>query len=311
MARSDPFDATGAALRADVVGLFPGQGSITSGAGVAWRDSPHWDLIDRVSDVADVDVAAVLLTAAEADVTRTDNAQLATFALALVGYAALRESGPAPAFHLGHSLGEFSALSAAGVLSLDDGARLIAARGRAMLRAARERDGSMVALMGGDDGAREATANLADVWIANINGTGQLVVSGTRAALDDLLERHRELGWRRATPLPVGGAFHSPLMASAQADLDAALAQVTWHESPITVIANVDAATHVGASWSRVLARQLTEPVQFLDATLALPPSVTTSVEMPPGTVLSGLVKRIRDFASQTAVTDPANARLA
>ncbi len=310
MARSDPFDAIGAALRADAVGLFPGQGSITSGAGVAWRDSPHWDLIDRVSDVADVDVAAVLLSAAEPDVTRTDNAQLATFALALVGYAALRESGPAPAFHLGHSLGEFSALSAAGVLSLDDGARLIAARGRAMLRAARERDGSMVALMGGDDGAREATANLADVWTANVNGTGQLVVSGTRAALDDLLERHRELGWRRATPLPVGGAFHSPLMASAQADLDAALAQVTWHESPITVIANVDAATHVGASWSRVLSRQLTEPVQFLDATLALPPSVTTSVEMPPGTVLSGLVKRIRDFELQTAVTDPANARL-
>ena len=167
MARSDPFDAIGAALRADAVGLFPGQGSITSGAGVAWRDSPHWDLIDRVSDVADVDVAAVLLSAAEPDVTRTDNAQLATFALALVGYAALRESGPAPAFHLGHSLGEFSALSAAGVLSLDDGARLIAARGRAMLRAARERDGSMVALMGGDDGAREATANLADVWTAN------------------------------------------------------------------------------------------------------------------------------------------------
>ncbi len=303
-------DRDHARLRSDLVGLFPGQGSIAPAAGLPWRSSPHWRVVETISEVTGVDVEHLLIDA-EADVIRTDNAQLATFALALVGYAALRESGPAPAFHLGHSLGEFSALSAAGVLSLDDGARLIAARGRAMLRAARERDGSMVALMGGDDGAREATANLADVWTANVNGTGQLVVSGTRAALDDLLERHRELGWRRATPLPVGGAFHSPLMASAQADLDAALAQVTWHESPITVIANVDAATHVGASWSRVLARQLTEPVQFLDATLALPPSVTMSVEMPPGTVLSGLVKRIRDFASQTAVTDPANARLA
>ncbi len=294
-------------LRADVVGLFPGQGSITSGAGAPWRDSPHWAVVERVSEVTGTDVAS-LLTADDADVTRTDNAQLATFALALVGYAALRENGPAPAFHLGHSLGEFSALTAAGVLSLDDGARLIAARGRAMLRAARERDGSMIALMGGDDDARDALAALPDIWTANVNGTGQLVVSGTRAALDNLLERHRDLGWRRATPLAVGGAFHSPLMGAAQDELDGALAGVTWHDSPVTVIANVDAATHVGASWSRVLSRQLTEPVQFLNATRALPPTVTTTVEMPPGTVLTGLVKRIRDFACQVAITDPSNA---
>ena len=87
----------------------------------------------------------------------------------------------------------------------------------AMARAAANTEGSMVAVMGGDDGARDALETLDDVWIANINGTGQIVVSGTREGLDDLLARHRDLGWRRATPLPVGGAFHSPLMAPAQA----------------------------------------------------------------------------------------------
>ncbi len=299
------FDVDASTVRADVVGLFPGQGSIASGAGVPWRATPHWAIVERIGELTSVDVGRILLDADEADVTRTDHAQLATFALSLVGYAALTERGLRPGYHLGHSLGEFTALTAAGVLTLEDGATLIAVRGHAMERAARERDGSMVALMGGDEAARVALANLPDVWLANVNGTGQLVVSGTRRALDHLLEHHRDLGWRRATPLPVGGAFHSPLMASAQGALDDALARVTWHDSPISVIANVDATVHVGSSWAGVLSRQLTAPIQFLDATLALPESVTATVEMPPGAVLTGLTKRIRDFAAQSTINEP------
>ncbi|MHB8333382.1 MAG: ACP S-malonyltransferase [Acidimicrobiales bacterium] len=296
-----------AALRADLVGLFPGQGSIAPGAGVPWRSSPHWQVVERVSEVTGTDVGHLLLDADEADVIRTDNAQLATFALSLVAFRTFAERSVRPQFHLGHSLGEFSALTAAGVLDLEDGARLIATRGTAMARAAEERAGSMVALMGGDDEARRALADLTDLWVANINGTGQLVVSGTRVALDDLLERHRELGWRRATPLPVGGAFHSPLMASAQSDLDEALARVTWHDTEVTVIANVDASVHQGAQWRDLLSRQLTEPVDFLGATLALADTVTTSVEMAPGAVLTGLCKRIRDFETQVVLSDPAS----
>ncbi len=294
-----------AALCAHLVGLFPGQGSIAPGAGEPWRSSPHWWVVDRISEVTGTDVGHLLLDADEAAVVRTDNAQLATFALSLVAFHTLTERGVRPLFHLGHSLGEFSALTAAGVLELEDGARLIAARGAAMARAANERAGSMVALMGGDSEARRALTDIADLWVANINGTGQLVVSGTRAALDDLLERHRELGWRRATPLPVGGAFHSPLMASAQGDLDEALAHVTWHDSEVTVIANVDASVHHGAQWRDLLSRQLTEPVDFLGATLALADTVTTSVEMAPGAVLTGLCKRIRDFDTQVVLSDP------
>jgi [acyl-carrier-protein] S-malonyltransferase len=126
------------------------------------------------------------------------------------------------------------------------------------------------------------------------------VVSGTREGLDDLLARHKELGWRRATPLSVGGAFHSPLMAPAQEELDRSLANVQWRSTDAVLIANVDGAIHTSAAdWRDLLSRQLTSPVEFLDATLALPESVTTTIEMPPSGVLTGLTKRIRSFEHQ------------
>ncbi len=288
------------AYRDDVVALFPGQGSLSGGAGVAWRESAHWTIVEHVSDAARLDVARLLLEASTEEVVRTDRAQIATFTLSLIGYYELLDQGWRPRYLLGHSLGEFSALVAAGLLSLDDGARLIGVRGAAMARAAQVADGSMVALMGGDDDARAALENLSDVWVANFNGTGQIVVSGTRVGVDDLLERHRELGWRRATPLNVGGAFHSPLMAPAQDELDQALRSVTWGETDAVLIANVDGRVHTSAEdWRHLLSRQLTSPVDFLAATLALPTTVQTTVEMPPAGVLTGLTKRIREFEHQ------------
>ena len=295
------------APRDDVVALFPGQGSLTGGAGRAWRDSPHWSLVARVSEVADVDVEHLLTDATDDEVVRTDRAQLATFTLSMVGWRSLLDRGLRPHFLLGHSLGEFSALVASGLLSLDEGARLITVRGAAMARAAEAVEGSMLALMGGDDEARAALEGLADVWVANINGPGQVVVSGPRGALDHLAARHRELGWRRATPLAVGGAFHSPLMAPAQVEFDAALATTVWGETDATLIANVDGAVHTSAhEWRDLLSRQLTSPVEFLAATQALPDTVTTTIEMPPGGVLTGLTRRIRTFESQYAPSSPA-----
>ncbi len=295
------------ALRDDVVALFPGQGSLAGGAGLAWRQSAHWELVGRISESAGLDCEYLLTEASDADVVRTDRAQIATFALSLVCYHDLLDRGVRPRYLLGHSLGEFSALVASGLLSLDDGARLIAVRGSAMAAAAEAAEGSMVALMGGDDDARRALEALADIWVANINGTGQIVVSGTRRALDHLLSVHRELGWRRATPLPVGGAFHSPLMAPAQSELDRALASVHWGRTDQTLIANVDGAVHATAEeWRGLLSRQLTSPVEFLAATLALPAGVTTSVEMAPAGVLTGLTKRIRSFEHQVSPESPA-----
>ncbi len=291
----------------DVVALFPGQGSIGAGAGAPWRASAHWGLVAEVAAATGVDVARLLLEADEEEVVRTDNAQLATFALSMIGYRDLTAGGVLPRYLLGHSLGEFSALVAAGLLSLDEGARLIAVRGSAMARAARATPGSMVALMGGEADARAGLATLDGVWVANVNGAQQVVVSGTHEGLADLLQHHRDLGWRRATALPVGGAFHSPLMAPAQNDLDAALERATWGGTEHVVVANVDGRAHADPrEWRDLLSRQLTSPVEFLDATLALPASVRVTVEMPPGAVLTGLTRRIRSFDQQYAPADPA-----
>jgi [acyl-carrier-protein] S-malonyltransferase len=293
-------------FRDDLVALFPGQGSLSGGAGLPWRDSRHWPEVKRISDVAGVDVEALLTTASDEEVVRTDRAQIATFALSIVSYLELLDRGVRPRYLLGHSLGEFSALAASGLLSVDDATRLIAVRGAAMARAADLAAGSMVALMGADEGALEALGTIDDVWIANVNGTGQIVVSGTRAGLEQLSARHRELGWRRATPLAVGGAFHSPLMAPAQEELDRALASTSWDRTEATLIANVDGRVHTTADdWRDLLSRQLTSPVQFLDATLALPETVTTTIEMAPGGVLTGLTKRIRPFEHQFAPGSP------
>jgi [acyl-carrier-protein] S-malonyltransferase len=289
-------------FRDDVVALFPGQGSLSGSAGAEWQSPLFWEILARIGEAARIDVAKLLVGSSDEDVVRTDRAQIATFALSMVGYYDLIGRGIRPRYLLGHSLGEFSALVASGLLTLEDGARLIGVRGAAMARAAAANDGSMVALMGGDEGAREALANLDGVWVANINGTGQIVVSGTRAGLDDLLARHKDLGWRRATPLPVGGAFHSPLMAPAQAELDKALASVEWGTTDAILISNVDAKVHASSDeWRDLLSRQLTSPVEFYEATLTLPETVTTTVEMPPSGVLTGLTKRMRSFDRQFA----------
>ena len=286
----------------DLVCLFPGQGSLASGAGLQWQESKHWNQIAIISEASGIDVASLLTTASSEEVVRTDNAQIATFALSTIGYLELLDKGIRPRYLIGHSLGEFSALVASGLLSIEDGAKLIGVRGAAMLRCATTTEGSMVALMGGEEGALENLKTLENVWIANINGTGQIVVSGSRAGLDDLMSRNKELGWKRATPLPVGGAFHSPLMSPAQDELDAALANIEWRTTDSVLIANVDGNVHTTAQdWKELLSRQLTSPVQFLDATLTLPQSVTQTIEMPPSGVLTGLTKRIRTFDSQLA----------
>ena len=289
-------------LNNNLVALFPGQGSLSGGAGVGWKNSRHWNQIGVISEASGIDVEDLLTSASDEEVVRTDRAQIATFALSTIGYLELLDKGIRPRYLLGHSLGEFSALVASGLLSIEDGAKLIAVRGAAMKRCAENVEGSMVALMGGEEGALENLKSVENVWIANINGTGQIVVSGSRAGLDDLLSRNKELGWKRATPLPVGGAFHSPLMAPAQAELDEALSKVQWRTTESTLIANVDGKVHTTADeWKVLLSRQLTSPVEFLDATLCLPENVQTSIEMPPAGILTGLTKRIRSFETQFA----------
>ncbi len=289
--------------------LFPGQGSQRAGMGRPWTDHPSWAIVERLSAATGRDVADLLVDA-DADALRaTRNSQLATYSLSVVVLDATRVAGLDPAAAVavaGHSLGEYTALVAAGVLSAEDGARLVAARGDAMQAAADARPGTMAAVLGLDPAVvTEACAGVDGAWVANDNAPGQIVVSGTVAGVDAASTRAKELGAKRVLPLPVGGAFHSPLMAPAQTRLDRALEAASFGPGTTPIIANVDGAAHTDG-WAPLLSRQLVSPVrwrQSLEALSAL--GATIFVELGPGTELSGMVKRTVDGARRANVAGP------
>jgi [acyl-carrier-protein] S-malonyltransferase len=291
--------------------VFPGQGSQRSRMGRPWTGHPSWELVGDASDVTGRDLAYLLLDAGDQELTETRNAQLAAITLGLVILDAVERIGIEPTVCAGHSLGEYTALVAAGVLAREDGARLVAARGAAMRDAAATTAGGLVALIGGTlENAEAACAAIDGLFLANLNGPGQIVVGGDHDALDALGSRARELGFRRAIPLRVGGAFHTPLMAPAAAALGPWLAAAPFTNGHAQVVANVDGATHdEPADWPPLLLRQLTEPVRF-DACVASLPAGAVVVECGPGRVLQGLIRRIRDDLDLRSVGEPSDLAL-
>jgi [acyl-carrier-protein] S-malonyltransferase len=286
-----------------LVALFPGQGSLKPQMGVPWLDHEAFGIVDEIAAAASMDVRNLLLSTPLDVLVQTNNAQIATFALSLV---IARASGIHADLAIGHSLGEYSALSYAGILDQGDAARLVAARGRAMLAAAEMTEGSMLAVLGADEATIiGATEDLDTVVIANQNAPGQIVVAGSVSQLEILKQEARERGLRKVIPLDVGGAFHSPLMAPAQAQLEGALDQTTFHEGSISVVANVDATPHAGGpQWRDLLRAQLTGAVRFADSIAQLPSDVSF-VELGAGGVLSGLVRRISPNASVRTIATP------
>jgi [acyl-carrier-protein] S-malonyltransferase len=283
--------------------IFSGQGSQQAAMGAPWRDTAGWSLVERISDASGHDISSLLLDADGDTLKRTDRAQISTFALEMVileHYRAHREPAVACA---GHSLGEYSALVGAGILDVDAAAGLVAARGAAMLAAAEANPGTMFAAVGGKPGAVEAAIEpLAGAWIANINAPGQIVVAGTVDGIEAATAALK--GIARALPLPVGGAFHSPLMAPAADALVAALAGTPFGQSDVSVVANVDARPHGGGDeWRDLLARQLTAPVQWSASVMTLASELGCDqlVEIGPGTTLCGMVKRIAPDISCSA----------
>jgi [acyl-carrier-protein] S-malonyltransferase len=252
-----------------------------------------------------------LLTADGDELKTTANAQLATFTLSLVILAALREAGgPEPVAVAGHSLGEYTALVAAGVLDETAGARLVAARGAAMQAAATARPGTMAAVLGLDlADVAAACAGVEGAWVANDNAPGQVVIAGTQTGVDTAGERARQRGAKRVIPLAVSGAFHTPLMAPAHKDLDVALAATTFTDATVSAVANVDATAHTaGGQWRGLLSAQLTSPVRWRESLGRLADmGVTTFIELGPGTELSGMVKRTVPTAGRLHVAAPAD----
>ena len=197
---------------------FPGQGSQRPGMGRPWIEHPSWEVVEEASAVAGRDLDRLLLDADQDELILTANAQLATFVLSLVVLDAIERVGIEPTMCAGHSLGEYTALAASGALGFEEGVRLVVERGEAMHHAAEERPGTMAAVLGADDDAVEAACQRAEgeVWVANYNAPGQVVIAGTAEAVTLACAIAKELGARKVMPFPVAGAFHTILMAPAR-----------------------------------------------------------------------------------------------
>jgi [acyl-carrier-protein] S-malonyltransferase len=300
--------------------VFPGQGSQSVGMGRALAErSAGARATFKAADAALGEPLSALTWDGPAErLDLTENAQPAILATSIAILTAMRERWaaaavpePRPAFAAGHSMGQYSALVAAEVVSLADGIRLVRERGRLMQASGGGRDGSMAALIGLDDDRLPelvAAASAHGIFVvANRNAPGQVVVSGVRPAVEAGAELAKALGARRAIVLPVSVAAHSPLMAEAAEGMRTALADVPFKDPETPLLANADARTITTADGARAeLVEHLTAGVDWVGAIGRMSASgVTTFVEVGPGKVLTGLIKRIAPDAEVIAADDP------
>lgn len=302
--------------------VFPGQGSqfVGMGRGLA-ETSPAAAAVFAAADHALGDPVSALAWDGPAEqLDLTENAQPALLATSIAILAALRErwaaggrTAPVPRFAAGHSMGQYSALVAAGAISLEDGVRLVRERGRLMQASGQGRDGAMAALIGLDDARLPelvAAATAKGVFVvANRNAPGQVVVSGERAAIEAGAELARSMGARRAIVLPVSVAAHSPLMAEAADGMRQALAEVPFHDPAPALLANADGHALTTAEACRAeLVDHLTAGVDWVRIVEGMAASgVATFIEVGPGRVLTGLIKRIAPDADLIPADDPAS----
>jgi len=288
---------------------FPGQGSQRPGMGRPWLGHDSWELVQDASDVSGRDVARLLLDADAEELKDTRNAQLTTFVSSLMVLDAVERLGIEPSFCAGHSLGEYTALTATGALSFEDGVRLVVERADAMHEAGSTNPGTMAAVLGLDDDQVEVACRLADsdVWVANFNAPGQVVIAGSIEGVARAGEHAKELGAKKIMPLQVSGAFHTPYMTAARERLRAAIADASPRDTEVPVVSNVDALAHdKGDEWSSLLSAQLSSPVRWKHCLLALSEAgVTGYVELGPGGVLTGMAKRTVDTARTISVATP------
>ena len=292
-----------------IVFTFPGQGSQKPGMGEPWREHPSWELVGEASTVLGRDLEGLLLRTEAEELTRTDNAQLSTFLTSLVVLDAVERLGVEPAAAAGHSLGEYTALVASGALAFDDGLRLVAERGAAMRGAATDRTGTMAAVLGlDDDDVEVACARVdGDVWVANYNAPGQVVVAGEPEAVEEAAAVAKELGAKKVMPMAVSGAFHTPFMAAARERLRKAVDAAELRDCELPVYANVDARAHRGGDeWAGLLGAQLCSPVRWRQTLDHLGrDGATHLVELGPGNVLTAMAKRTLRGTPTHSVSTP------
>jgi [acyl-carrier-protein] S-malonyltransferase len=285
---------------------FPGQGSVEAGMGrdIAEAMSSAREVFERGSAASGLDLERLCFHADAEELVDTAVQQPALVATSLAMLAAIRERGIVPDFVVGHSVGEFAALAAADAMSIEDSIALVRERGVAMADAAAKHPGAMAAILGLEDEVVERLCRqILGVWPANYNCPGQIVVSGEHDAVDECIERAQEQGARRVVKLKVSGAFHSPLVARAADRLRPAIERVKFQEPVAPFMSTVTARIESAQRMAPLLVDQLTAPVRFTQAASELMRGgVKTFVEVGPGNVLSGLVKRIDRSAKAISV---------
>jgi [acyl-carrier-protein] S-malonyltransferase len=303
----DPSDDWSCGMK-KIAFMFPGQGSFAAGMGrdVALAVPEAMAVYDEGTEASGMDLKQLCFEGPVEDLVDTEVQQPALVTTSLAFDAALRSRGIVPDVVVGHSVGEFAALGSAGALSSRDAIQLVRERGIAMAEVAKAHPGSMAAILGLADEAVEALCRkIANVWPANYNCPGQLVISGETPSVDEAcLEAERE-GARRAIRLRVSGAFHSPLVARAADRLRPAIDRVSFHDPRAAFMSTVTAKLEDAQRYGGLLVDQLTAPVKFTQAAGELiAQGVTVFVEVGPGNVLSGLLKRIDRSVRVFSVND-------
>jgi [acyl-carrier-protein] S-malonyltransferase len=291
--------------------VFPGQGSQAVGMG---RDlggtSPRWDAANAALGF---DLKKLVFEGPEADLTLTASTQPAILATSVVALDALTAAGVRCEFVAGHSLGEYSALVAAGAIDFADGIRTVRARGQFMQEAVPAGEGAMAAILGLDRAlvaqACEEAKDAGPVQLANLNGPGQTVIAGATAAVKKAADLAKAKGAKRAVLLPVSAPFHSALLTPAAERLAGVLRGIRFRDLAVPLVTNVDADLLTeGARVVDTLVRQVTAPVRWEDVVLRLAKAgVTVCVEVGPGKVLSGLIRRIAPEMQVLNVEDRAS----
>lgn len=278
--------------------LFPGQGAQHPGMGVdlAERSAAARAVFDAASEAAGFDVLAVCRDASPAELSRTELSQIAIFTHSMAALAALREAGVTFEAAAGFSLGEYTALAASGVLTLEDGLRIVRRRGQLMQAAADAQDGCMAAVLGLEDAAVEAACESAPgiVLPVNYNCPGQLVIAGERAAVDAAAEACKSAGARRVMPLAVSGAFHTPMMAAAAKSLREYAAGFTFSAPTVPVYTNLTGEKLELCGLPAHLEQHMVSPVRWTRLMRnAMADGFTTGCEIGPGKTLTGFARKI------------------
>ena len=293
--------------------LFAGQGAQAVGMGKdlaeKFPSAKAW--FDRANTVLGYDLTSICLNGPEPELTKTENAQPGIFLVSWVAFQLLKEQAPSLKFDAtaGLSLGEFTALTAAGAMSFEDGLRVVRQRGRFMQEACEATRGGMAAVIGLDEAPTREVCAEAGVVLANLNCPDQLVISGEVDKIAKAVELAKAKGAKRAIALPVAGAYHSPLMAGAQPKLQAELAKVKLSPPVVPVISNVTGQPYGNlADISARLVEQVTSSVLWEKSMrYLLAQGFTRFIELGPGTALSGFMKRINKGAQMFNVADVAS----